>query len=175
MATRPRATALPLEAFELGRTDTLTLAVHLTECPHLVGKDWHPATQAEIDELRLCKWSQDQLNGHGRSHPATLEDAMREQGTPAGVVPLIKEHLRFVTYDEIWLPYSRSYVALGLEGRAIASFGKSYVWVGGRRIDLPGYVAASRSGHRSQPTHGEVCPGCYQERALNGACPNDCD
>ena len=81
----------------------------------------------------------------------------------------------FVTYDELWLPYSRSYVALGLEGRAVASFGKSYVWVGGRRIDLPGYVAASRSGHRSQPARGEVCPGCHQESALNGACPNDCD
>ena len=122
MTTTPQATELPIDALELGRTDTLTHAVHLAECPHLVGKQWHPATESEIDELRLCQWSQDQLSGHGRSHPATLEDAMREQGTPADAVPLIKEHLRFVTYDEIWLPYSRSYVALGLEGRAIASF-----------------------------------------------------
>jgi hypothetical protein len=153
----------------VGRTATGT-RVHLADCPHLVGKDWHPATEAEIDAHPVCDWSRDQLTGQGRSHPATLEDAMREQGTPAGAVALIREHLKFVTYDEIWLPYSRSYVALGLDGRAVAGFGKTYVWVGRTRIDLPGYAAGRHTGRSDQPSYGETCPRCFLQMPLTGVC-----
>lgn len=72
-----------------------------------------------------------------------------------------RENLKFVTCDEIWLPHSKSYVALGLDGRAVASFGKTYVWVGGNRIDLPGYVAGRHAGRGDQPAYGETCPRCF--------------
>ena len=97
---------------------------------------------------------------------------MRVHGTPAAAVALIKEHLKFVTYDEIWLPYSKSYVALGLDGRAVASFGKSYVEVGDHRVDLPGYVAGRAAGRSSQPTYGETCPTCFIAMPLTGICDN---
>lgn len=162
---------LPFEALVFGRTATAT-RVHLSGCVHLVGKDWHAADQAEIDGYPLCQWSRDQLEGVGRIHPDTFEDAIRVHATPAAAVRLIKEHLKFVTYDEIWLPYSKSYVALGLEGRAVASFGKSYVEVGERRVDLPGYVAGRASGSSHQPTYGETCPRCFMQMPLTGTCDN---
>lgn len=166
----PTAAAVPLEALVLARTDTLTRAVHLAECPHLVDRSWHLADQGEIDAHRLCQWSQDQLSGHGRLHPDTLDDAMRLQGTPAEAKRLIKEALTFVTFDEIWLPYSKSYVALGLDGRAVAAFGKSYVWVGGSRVDLPGYVAGRHAGRSTQPSYGETCTRHHIAKSLSGVC-----
>lgn len=161
------------EDLTFGRTATAT-RLHLSDCPHLVGKDWHAADQAGIDGYPLCQWSRDQLEGLGRLHPETLEDAMRVHGTPAGAVALIKEHLKFVTYDEIWLPYSLSYAALGLDGRAVASFGKSYVEVGEGRVDLPGYVAGRASGRSHRPTYGGLCPNCFLLMPLTGIC-DDCD
>jgi hypothetical protein len=161
------------EPHAFARTASAT-RVHLVNCPHLVGRDAHVVDEIEIATYGLCEWSQDQLDGVGRSHPATLEEAMREQGTPAGAVSLIREHLRFVRYDEIWLPHSRSYVALGRGGRAVAAFGKSYMWVGGRRIDLPGYVDTRHAGHRSQPSYGDTCQGCHIMLPLSGVC-DDCD
>lgn len=160
---------LPVEAFTFGRTATAT-RVHLAECPHLVGKEWHEATELELDRYPLCDWSQKELSGLGRSHPATVAEAMREQGTPAGAAPLIKEALKFVTFDEIWLPYSRSYVALGLDGRAVASFGKTYVKVAGNRVDLPGYVAGWHQGHTKQAAYGEVCPQHHIAMSISGLC-----
>jgi len=161
------------------RTDTLTQAVHLVECPHLVGKRWHDATDHDLATLPVCAWSRDQLEGHGRLHPATLEDAMREHGTPAGAVRLIKQALKFVTYDDIWLPYSRSYVALGVRGRAVASFGKSYVEIGDRRIDLgPGVSrlagARTSTSGRAQPAYGDDCPIHHVAMSLAGTC-DDCN
>lgn len=158
---------------DFGRTDTMTRAVHLVECPHLVQKQWHPATEQDLATLPVCSWSRDQLVGHGRSHPLTLEEAIREHGTPEAAVRPIKEALRFVTFDEIWLPYSRSYVALGLDGRAVASFGKSYVQVGDQRVDLPDHVAARRAGHTTAPARGELCPRCFIQMPLTGIC-DDC-
>lgn len=170
--TQLQMTQLSADAFDFARTDTLTKAIHLAECPHLVGKRWHEATATEMDQLRLCHWSEKQLSGHGRSHPASLAAAMREQGTPAAAVPLIREALKFVTYAEIWLPYSKCYVALGLGGRAVASFGKSYVKVAGRRVDLPGYAAGRHQGHTKQAAHGEICPTCFVTMPLTGICDN---
>lgn len=160
---------LPQDALVLGRTATST-RLHLADCPHLVNRDWRQAADAELDGYPVCDWSRDQLEGVGRSHPATLEDAMREQGTPAEAVALIKEHLKFVTYDEIWLPYSKSYVALGLDGRAVAGFGKTYVWVGRTRVDLPGYAAGHHTRRTDQPAYGEICPRCFLQMPLTGTC-----
>lgn len=88
--TTSSASVLPLQALVLGRTVTST-RVHLADCPELVGRDWYKVTEGELAGYPVCHWSRDQLEGVGRSHPATLEDAMREHGTPAAAVALIKE------------------------------------------------------------------------------------
>ena len=40
----------------------------------------------------------------------------------------------------------------------VASFGKTYVTVGDRRIDLPNYVAGRHDGRTAAPTYGDTCP-----------------
>jgi hypothetical protein len=157
----------------LGRTSTATRN-HLVECPHLVGRDWYVASETEADLYPLCDWSQNQLGGTGRTHFATVADAMRLHGTPTAVAPLINEALRFVRFDDIWTVYNQSYVALGYEGRAVASFGKTWVQVGDHRIELPGYVAGEHQGHHAQPAYGDTCPVHFVAMSLGGTC-DDCD
>ena len=148
--------------------------LHLVECPHVVDSDTHIAGEAELAHYPVCDWSQDQLDGTGRSHPTSLDEAMRELGTPAGTEHLIKEALRFVSYDEIWLPYSRSYVALGREGRAVAFFGKTYVdLVGGGRLELPEYRDVSHGGGGAAGVnYGKTCQKCQLAMPFIGECDN---
>lgn len=56
----------------------------------------------------------------------------------------------------------------------MASFGKTYVWVGGRRVELPGYVAGRASGRGHQPRCGKTCPSCFLHVPVTGICDN-CD
>ncbi|MET3962820.1 hypothetical protein ABIE44_002754 [Marmoricola sp. OAE513] len=151
-----------------GRTATSTRR-HLVTCPHLVNRTWHVCDQVELAAYEICDWSQDQIDGVGRSHPATMEDAIRELGLPSGNEPIVRDLLKFVTFDEIWLPYSRSYVALGLGGRAVAAFGKSYVWVGGRKTELPNYSETSHAGGKAV-TYGETCPVHFIAMPKTGVC-----
>lgn len=160
----------PAAAPAYGRTASAT-RTHLVDCPHLVGREVVAVDAPDFGTHPLCEWSRDQLDGTGRSHPATLDDAMRDQGTPVHSRPLIKQYLEGVDHDEIWLPYSRSYVALGRDGRAVATFGKAWIWIRDvGRFDLPGYRGSSGEGRRVAPTYGDSCPRCFLQMPLSGTC-----
>lgn len=156
----------------LFRTVTGT-RVHLPECPHLVGTDAHAASPAERLQHSVCDWSQAQLNGYGREHFVDLEEAMRRVGVPIASHDDIVHALRFVEFDELFVVHSLTYGALGLEGRTVAGFGKTYYWMGERRVNLPAYVESSRAGHTGPKVYGTVCPVHFIETNLNGAC-DDC-
>lgn len=147
--------------------------VHLPECPHLVGADAHAATAAERLEHPVCDWSQAQLGGYGREHFDTIEDAMRRVGVPVQAHPTILNAMRFVEHDEVFTVHSLTYGALGSQGRTVAGFGKTYYWVGDRRVNLPDYVDAGRSGHTGPKAYGDICPVHFVATALNGVC-DDC-
>lgn len=155
----------------LFRTVTGT-RTHLPECPHLVGVEVHPATPAERLAHPTCEWSRAQLGGYGREHFRSLEDAMRCVGVPVEAHEIIAEALRFVETDEIFVVHSLTYGALARDGRTVASFGKTFYWVGDRRVNLPSYVATARSGHTVAGRRGDVCPECFMEMNLLGEC--DC-
>ena len=55
----------------------------------------------------------------------------------------------------------------------MASFGKTYYWVGGRRVNLPSYVDSGRSGHTSPAAYGETCSVHNLSMSLSGIC-DDC-
>lgn len=168
--TNPAATtaAQPI----LFRTVTGT-RTHLPECPHLFETDSHLATPAERLPNPVCEWSQAQLGGYGRQRFESLEDAMRGVGVPVGAHELIAEALRFVEADEIFVVHSLTYGALALGGRTVAGFGKSFYWVGDRRVNLPSYVDSSRSGHTTAGRIGDPCPRCGVVMNLLGEC-DDC-
>lgn len=144
--------------------------LHIAACPHLGGAI-RSATTAERLAMPVCRWCQAELDGVGRTYFDTLDAAMRDFGTYLRTAELIREALRFATYDAIWIPHSRSYVALGHEDRGIAWFGKSYVLApDGRFIELPGYHAGRGGGSPKPERVGETCPTHHITTSVTGAC-----
>ncbi len=146
---------------------------HLAQCPHVVGTTTRPVRDDE--DLPVCDWSARELSGHGRRYYDDLDRALEAFRAPLENRRLIKDELRHVQHDAIWLPGSGSYVALGLEGRGVAWTGKTYVVPRpGVSIPLHGYTDSSRGGHsRNEQRPGVVCPSCREERAVSGACACD--
>lgn len=169
-------THLPTPSYDpqvtLFRTATGT-RVHLPECPHLLGTDPHPASASERLQHPLCDWSRAQVGGFGREHFDDVEGAVRRVGVPVEAHDAVLDALRFVEHDEVWVVHSLTYGALGREGRAVAGFGKTYYWVGDRRVNLPSYVESSRSGYHERGPYGEPCPVCHVTLPLTGVC-DDC-
>ncbi len=93
----------------------------------------------------MCDWCARELSGHGRRYYPDLDRALVALVAPLENRRLIKDELRHVVHDAIWLPYSGSYVALGLQGRGVAWTGKTYVVPRpGVSIALHGYTDSSR-------------------------------
>ena len=132
-----------------------------------------PRSPAERLQHPVCDWSQAQLGGYGREHFDTVEDAMRRVGVPVEAHDAIVAALRFVEFDEVFVVHSLTYGALAAGGRTVAGFGKTYYWVGDRRVNLPSYVDSARSGHTTAGAHGEICPVHFVAMNLLGVC-DDC-
>jgi hypothetical protein len=110
----------------------------------------------------------------GRTYFTTLDEAMRFFGTHSGTERMIKESLRFVDFDAIWVPNSASYVALGREGVGVAWFGKTYVMPTREAfVELPGYAAGGGGGTAQDGRVLPVCPGCHLQLPATGSC-DDC-
>lgn len=153
----------------LVRTET-GARLHIPACPHIGGRI-READPAERLEMQVCSWCQAELDGVGRTYCVDLDEAMREFGTWSGTERLIKDALRFVTWDQIWVPNSRSYVALGHEGRGVAWFGKTYVIPRrGLFVELPEYRPIHGGGAAVDGRVGELCEKHLLTRSLTGAC-----
>jgi hypothetical protein len=167
--TEQTFTTQPDASPTLFRTTTGT-RVHLPQCPHLVETVAHAASPAERLQHPVCDWSQAQLGGYGREHFDTLDDAMRRVGVPVDAHDTVLAALRFVEFDEVFVVHSLTYGALAAGGRTVAGFGKTYYWVGDRRVNLPSYVAGGRAGHTAPGVLGEICPVHFVAMNLLGVC-----
>lgn len=147
---------------------------HLAQCPHLVGATTIRSF-APDEHLELCDWCSKELSGHGRTYFDDLDRAMAAFKAPLENRRLIKDALRDVEHDRIWMPYSSSYIALGFGGRGVAWTGKTYVVPApGCSIELPGFVGATHDGHSTREQRwGATCPDCRQNRSISGEC--ECD
>ncbi|WP_131801759.1 hypothetical protein [Klenkia soli] len=133
----------------------------------MVGKKIIPATDQPV-----CDSCQAERDGHGRDYQADLLTALPVMGVSVTDWPQVQSVLAPVDHDEVWLPYSRSYIALGRKGRAVAWVGKSYVDVAGEiRTELPGYTGVVKNGGSvKEPRRGDSCPTCHETKSLSGAC-----
>jgi hypothetical protein len=127
------------------------------------------------EELELCDWCGKELAGFGRTYFDDLDAALAAFKAPLDNRRLIKDALQGVEHDQIWMPYSSSYVALGLGGRGVAWTGKTYVVPEpGFSIELPGFVGATHTGGVAAADRwGDLCPLCFHQRSVTGAC--ECD
>jgi hypothetical protein len=155
------------ESAPLYRTETGSRR-HIRSCPHLIGKEVLLAADSDGE---VCSWCDKELRGEGRQYFGSLDEALPALGGEQGNWPLIREHLRAVDPDEVWIPYSRSYIALGRNGRAVAWAGKTYVQPPeGHYIELPGFRPGSGGGAKAEQVAGELCPKHNMEKARNGSC-----
>jgi len=169
-ATLDQRQRSPFAPETLVRTET-GAKLHIAECPHIIGSEIREATAAERLAMELCTWSRAELDGVGRTYCDSLGDAMRLFGTHSGTERLIGDALRFVSHDQIWLPNSQSYVALGLEGRGVAWFGKTYVVPHtGEFLELPGFRESGGGGAPLDEQVGEICPVHHMTMSLTGVC-----
>ena len=149
--------------------------LHIAPCPHLLGHTPREATREESATMQLCFWCEKEVSGHGRTYVDSLDQAMRMFGSHVDTTRLIRRHLRDVEWDQIWIPNSRSYIALGLAGRGVAWVGKGYVMPSRDAfVPLPGFVASGGGGGTpSQESWGEVCPVCWMQKSVTGECGCD--
>lgn len=99
--------------------------------------------------LELCDWCSKELSGPGRTYFNDLDAALAAFKAPLENRRLIKDALRGVEHDQIWMPYSSSYVALGIAGRGVAWTGKYVVPDPGVSIELPGAAHSCPSTEHS--------------------------
>lgn len=145
--------------------------LHIAECPYILGADVFPA---DVDDPReVCTWCQAELNDEGRTYHDSIEDALRDMGAAEGNLVELARLLRSVEHDTIYVPFSRSYVAVALDGRPSAVAGKTYVWFrDGRKVELPDFVSVSgdKVGGDRSGVWGDRCPHSGLSHPVNGAC-----
>jgi hypothetical protein len=155
---------------QLSRTAT-GQKLHIPPCPHVLGVELIEVSKTDAEGYDVCTWCQAELDGVGRTYYDSLDDAMRAFQTYEETRATIKEALRAVTFDAIWIPNSRSYIALGDKGLGVAWVGKTYIVPGrGGFIELPGFSPGSGGGTARSERTGEICPGCFTEMPLAGGC-----
>lgn len=151
------------------RSETGT-KLHIPVCPH-IGGGIRLADDAERAAYEMCSWCQKEVDGVGRRYYDDLDEAMRAFKSYAGTERLIKEALAGVGYDQIWIPNSQSYVALGLGGQARAWFGKTYVMPSlDVLVELPGFAPGADGGAEKREQFGALCEVHFVERSVSGVC-----
>ena len=144
---------------------------HLRECPHLVSAD--PVLEAGADDTReICQWSQNELDGTGRTYHDTIEGALADLGAAQHARPELTRLLNEVPWTKAFVPNSRAYVGVLNGDRPTAWAGKSYVVYPDRpTVTLPDYVGKDSDGGRTaEGVWGATCPDCNETRSLSGAC-----
>ena len=164
-------TAVKIETETLYRT-TAGQRIHLRGCPHIAGQDVEAVTPGD-SSIPVCRWTRAELDGVGRIPQKTIDGALREFGASPEVRPRLIKLLKGLKWDSVYLPQSRSFVALALEGHPVAWAGKTYVQIGEEFVPLEEYQAGVGGGAFVSELWGEPCPECFMQRSMNGTCTCD--
>lgn len=148
--------------------------LHVRQCPHIHGVEpLHEATAEQVSEKQVCTWCARELAGEGRTYFDTLDDALRDFGHVSDEAHrLIREALAGIDYDEVYVPGSRSYIALGSQGLGVAWIGVGFVERKGQpTVELPWFVPTAGGGARqTEELRGDVCEIHFVERSVTGEC-----
>ncbi|MFC6509821.1 hypothetical protein ACFQBY_15305 [Promicromonospora citrea] len=158
--------------------------LHARECQHLTEKSLallEPATELDLAKLPLCSSCRDALSTGGRAHYTSFDAALEALPVPVEHRPHMREVAAALDTAQVWIPASRSYIAVsagpGIE--ASAYFHKTFVDV---HQEDGGYVREWVPGHRTTRSAGEaapaqlpaVCPTCFVQLPASGRC-DECD
>ncbi len=112
------------------------------------------------------------MDGVGRTYHDSVEAALGDMGASQHARPELARLMNEVDWDQVFVPYSRSYVCVLKEDRPMAWCGKSYVDYPDRpTVTLPGFIGREGDGGRKpEGVWGATCPDCNEARSLFGAC-----
>ncbi|MGN6605642.1 MAG: hypothetical protein ACTHMS_01340 [Jatrophihabitans sp.] len=148
--------------------------LHLPDCPHVRAIDLVEASGSDRASFAVCaSWCQRELAGEGRTYHNTLAAALDDLGAPHHTRPELERLLNQVEYDTIFVPNSRTYVAVTRAGKATAWAGMTYVGFTGaepRIVYLPDYIAGGGGGKEKDERRGEICPVHGYEMSVTGVC-----
>jgi hypothetical protein len=147
--------------------------LHIRGCSHFSAtSELLVATDQDAASLELCTACAAELNGQGRTAFDTVDDAMEAFNMPVEARSRVRELVAHVGADRVWIPYSRSYIALGRDGTRALYIGKTYVWIDGELTTLPGYAPGGGGGTATAERAIPVCHTCGLELPRTGICDN---
>ena len=164
----PDADAASIELFRTATGEKL----HIRPCPHVLGVELLAATDADRAARAVCSWCAAEISGLGRTYHDTVEAALDDMQAPQHARPELARLLKEIEFDTVFVPYSRSYVAVAKDGKGVAWAGKTYVaYADGRPfVALPDYAPGGGGGAERNEAWGAVCPSCFTQQALTGRC-----
>lgn len=158
--------------------------LHTTECQHLTADGLAslvPATAEQVATLAVCKSCQKVLDGSRREVFSSFESAMEAFHAPMENRPRMREIAGTLEFSEIWIPSSRSYIAVAARRGDSAS---AYFSVGFAEVRRPegGYDTyempynrlgdGTGGGSRGSQAEAElaICPTCFMALPQTGVC-----
>ena len=145
--------------------------LHIRGCSHLTATSQaRIATREDAETRQLCTECAAELTGQGRTPFDDLERAMEAFNMPVEARPAVRELVAGVAADRIWVPNSRSYIALGKDGTRAVYIGKTYVWIDDGLVTLPGYAPGGGGGAPTLESDLPICPTCGYELPRTGIC-----
>jgi hypothetical protein len=147
--------------------------LHIRGCSHLTAtSELLVASEQDAGTRELCTACAAELSGQGRTPFDDLDRAMEAFSMPVEVRATVRELVAHVDTDRVWIPYSRSYIALGKDGTRALYIGKTYVWIDGEQTTLPGYAPGGGGGTATNELDSPACPTCRYQLPRTGICDN---
>lgn len=145
--------------------------LHVRACMHFdVDSDVIETTPENAGTRVLCASCAEELHGRGRTTYDDLDRALEALPVPVEARTRVRELVADLPRQRIWIPYSRSYVAIGNDDRRTVYVGKTYLMLGDEFVPLPGYSAGEGTTSSSTERARPFCPVCGYELLATGAC-----
>lgn len=141
-----------------------------------------PATELDQQKFKVCKSCLVRLAGATNADFDSFDAALDALPIPQAHRPAMREIAEGLDKTRIWIPSSRSYVAIspGPGEEVGAFFNKGFVDVqeaggGYKRVLMAGFSGTQTNSFAHAPDAAPAsCPGCYMQLPATGRC-DACD
>ena len=157
--------------------------LHARECQHLTEKSLallKQATELDAAKFPICSSCRAALSTGGRELFTSFDAALEALPVPVEHRVRMREIVSGFDRVRVWIPASRSYIAVspGAGVSASAYFNKGFVDVhqedgGYKREWMPGHAPSGTSSAASQAPERQVCPIHFVQLPATGIC-DDC-
>ena len=159
--------------------------LHGKDCQHIAADrlaSLQPATELDRQKFKICKTCVDALAGSDRDDFDSFDAALEALPIAMAQRAAMREIAEGLDKTRIWIPSSRSYVAVspGPGHEVTAFFNKGFVDVqqdggGYKRVLMAGFSGTQTNTFAHAPDAAPAsCPSCYMQLPATGRC-DSCD